>query len=80
MFDMNCEVKNDDLLNVSQAADFLQVKVATVYSWVHKQKVPYRKHGSRLVFSRDSLLKWSAAQEVAPKELVDRRRRYFKVR
>ena len=55
-------------LTVKEAAEFLRVAVATVYRWVYERRIPYRKHGSRLVFCGDDLKRWSVEQAVAPHE------------
>jgi excisionase family DNA binding protein len=46
-------------LDANEAAEFLRVTKKTIYDWVHRNKVPYRKHGRKLVFSRDELIQWS---------------------
>jgi excisionase family DNA binding protein len=53
-------------LDVTEAAQFLRVRPATLYAWVHERKIPYRKHGSRLVFRADELEGWSERQAVRP--------------
>jgi excisionase family DNA binding protein len=51
-------------LSVTEAAEFLVVSKATIYDWVHRRRIPYRKHGSRVVFSKGELARWSADQAV----------------
>ena len=51
-------------LSVQEAATFLKVKETTIYQWVHERKIPFRKHGTRVILVRDELLKWSEAQAV----------------
>lgn len=58
----------EEFLTVEEAATFLRVKPDTLYSWVHKERIPFRKHGSRLVFSKRDLELWSKAQAVPAKE------------
>jgi excisionase family DNA binding protein len=48
-----------EFLTVTEAAVFLRVRPATIYDWVHRRLIPYRKHGGRLVFFRADLLGWS---------------------
>lgn len=57
---------SNPLLNSKEAAILLCVKVSTLYSWVHKRKIPFRKHGSKLVFSRESLLVWGEGCSIKP--------------
>jgi excisionase family DNA binding protein len=59
----------NNFLTVTEAAEFLLVKPSTLYGWVHERKIPFRKHGSKLVFSYQDLQAWSKAQEVAPVSL-----------
>jgi len=62
--------KNEEgFLNVAEAAAFLKVKADTIYAWVHKRRIPFRKHGSRLIFSRRDLEAWSRTQSVPPTSL-----------
>lgn len=44
------------LLTVEQVADFLQVKIKTVYSWAETGKIPSQKIGSCLRFDRNKIL------------------------
>jgi excisionase family DNA binding protein len=53
-----------DFLDVKQAALLLRVKESTIYTWVHQRRIPFRKHGRRVVFARADLEVWSAAQAV----------------
>lgn len=50
---------NPIFLTVDEAALFLKVKRSTIYAWIHKRRIPYRKHGSRVVFLQYDLIKWS---------------------
>jgi len=43
------------LLNVKQAAEMLNIKVQTIYAWVHKKKLPHVKLHGKLVFTVDQL-------------------------
>jgi len=52
----------DKLLNVKEAARLLQVKTGTLYSWVHKGKIPHRKVGSLVRFHRADLMAWTIKQ------------------
>ena len=49
----------DVFYNVQEAAMFLRVKPATIYDWVHQQKIPFRKHGKRLAFLKAELRAFS---------------------
>lgn len=46
---------NDKLLNVQEAACYLNIAKSTLYRWVHQKKIKYVKIGSRVLFSQDDL-------------------------
>ena len=47
------------LLDVSEAAALLHVKGKTLYAWVSRNKIPYRKLGSLVRFHRGELIEWA---------------------
>ena len=49
----------DRLLEIHEAAALLQVKVGTLYSWVSKGTIPFRKVGSLVRFHRGELMAWT---------------------
>ena len=53
-------------LTPAQAAEFLGVKLNTIYKWVQTKQIPYRKHGRLIRFFRDDLLEWSKSKEIKP--------------
>ena len=53
----------DELYNVKEAAEFLGLKPATVYSMVSRGEIPVSKRGRSLVFSRNRLIEWSLQGE-----------------
>lgn len=50
--------ESDILFDIQQAADFLKLSVATVYSKVSKRELPYIKRGKKLYFSQIELLEY----------------------
>lgn len=48
----------DELLNISQAAQMLNLSVPTIYGYVHRREIPVSKRGKRLYFSKHELLNW----------------------
>lgn len=52
------ESHTDDLLNIRQAAKFLDLAVATVYSKVCRKELPVNKKGKRIYFYRSELTEW----------------------
>ncbi|MFY0567091.1 helix-turn-helix domain-containing protein [Archangium lansingense] len=50
----------DELLTVEEAAETLKVSRKTLYAWVSQGKVPYKKLGALVRFSRGELTAWVA--------------------
>ncbi|MBK0403879.1 helix-turn-helix domain-containing protein [Adhaeribacter sp. BT258] len=49
----------DEMLTVDQAAGFLSLGTATIYSMVSRKEIPYMKpNGKRLYFSKQELTDW----------------------
>lgn len=48
------------ILNVTEAAAFLHLSVATLYTKVSGREIPFSKRGKRLYFHRSELEEWIA--------------------
>ena len=62
----NHDLNLDDperLLDVSEAAALLHVKGKTLYAWVSRNKIPYRKICSLVRFHRGELIEWAKGQK-----------------
>jgi|HubBroStandDraft_1064217.scaffolds.fasta_scaffold506090_1 excisionase family DNA binding protein len=60
----------DTLLTYSQAAEFLNIKLGTLYALVAHNRVPHIRLGKRLVrFSRHALERWLRERAVQPRVL-----------
>ncbi len=57
-------ISTEQLVGVLEAAEILHIRPSTVYAWVHQRRLPFRKHGRSLVFSRRELLEWSESRRV----------------
>ncbi|MDV6167104.1 helix-turn-helix domain-containing protein [Flavobacterium sp. DG1-102-2] len=51
-------VENDELLTITEASDILKLSVATIYSKVSRNELPYNKKGKRLYFYKSELTAW----------------------
>jgi excisionase family DNA binding protein len=51
------------LLDVSEAAALLHVKSKTLYAWVSRNQIPYRKICSLVRFHRGELIEWTKRQQ-----------------
>ena len=61
---MQTEMNKSEFLTIRDAAEFMKVKVSTLYAWVYQRKIPFRKHGSRVVFVAGELRDWSEKRRV----------------
>jgi len=50
--------REEEFLVIKEAADFLSLKVSTLYHKVHKREIPFMKKGNRLYFSKIELLEY----------------------
>ena len=48
----------DQLLTISQVAEFLSLSVPTIYGLVSRSAIPCMKKGKRLYFSKDEVSDW----------------------
>jgi len=53
--------KEEKFLTIEEAADFLNLKVPTIYSKVSKGELPSMKRGKRRYFSKNELLEYLKA-------------------
>lgn len=61
---METPINESKFLTIKEASDFLKVKVSTLYAWVYQRRIPFRKHGSRVVFDSLELQAWSEKRRV----------------
>ena len=53
--------ENAIFMDTKSVAELLNIKISTVYSWIHYKQLPnkiYRKLGNRPLFIREELIKW----------------------
>jgi excisionase family DNA binding protein len=67
------QVKNGDVLDVTEAAALLKVSKETIYKRVRDNAIPHARLGRKLLFHRQSLIQWVAnggdrAAEATPGE------------
>lgn len=48
----------EEMLNIKQAAIFLDLSIPTLYSKVCRKEIPVHKPGKRLYFQKSQLLNW----------------------
>ena len=50
--------KEEELLTIKEAANFLKYSVPSIYRLVSENKIPHFKKGSKLLFKKDELTAW----------------------
>jgi excisionase family DNA binding protein len=68
--DNQLHTKNQ-LLNISQVAEYLSLSVPTIYGLVSKSQIPSMKRGKRLYFSLDEITEWVKSGRRKTKREID---------
>ena len=66
----NQQTDKNDLINLDEAAKFLSVARATMYGYVYKKVLPFRKRRGRVYFSKSELLEWVNASRRPSKDEI----------
>lgn len=53
-----------ELMDIKEAADFLRLKITTLYEKTSRRLIPHFKKGNKLYFERTKLEEWLKAGEV----------------
>ncbi|MFN3343104.1 MAG: helix-turn-helix domain-containing protein [Flavobacteriales bacterium] len=63
-------VKNQvpDVLNIREAANFLKLKITTLYEKTSRKLIPHFKKGNKLYFNRQELQQWITGGKVKTQE------------
>lgn len=70
--------KKKDLLNIQEAAEFLNLSKSTLYNKVNKRELPVMKQGNRLYFSRMELTGYIKSGKVlSDREIEDQANNYL---
>jgi len=56
----------NNLLNINQAAEILNLKVPTIYRWVHERKIPFVKMGNKLRFKQNEITEFIEKNSYTP--------------
>lgn len=54
------------LLTIEETSNFLNIKVGTLYIWVHQRKIPFIKLGRNLAFSEEQLIEFIKSNTFLP--------------
>jgi excisionase family DNA binding protein len=59
------KIRNAELLDLKQAAEYLKLRPSYIYSLVHQGKIPYHKpNGKKLYFFKHELNEWILGTKV----------------
>lgn len=64
----------EKLLTARQVSDLLEVKISTVYDWVHRAVIPYVKLNRLVRFKKTDVFRWVDSHTLQPKNLANRRK------
>lgn len=56
------------LINKKELAEYLNLSIYTIDTWVSQNRIPYIKMGRRVLFDLDEIEKWIEEQKVTYKE------------
>lgn len=59
---------DDNLMNISEVAEYLNMKTATLYSYVEHQQIPHIRLGKLIRFKRQQINTWLDELTVQPRE------------
>ena len=57
------------LLTIEETSQFLNIKIGTLYVWVHYKKIPFVKIGRRLAFNEAQLIEYINSNTFMPEWL-----------
>lgn len=55
------------LLNITEVAEYLSVKEASIRSWVYKKKIPFMKVGKLVRFKVEDIELWLQSKKEEPR-------------
>jgi excisionase family DNA binding protein len=59
MIVMSEVVKEDRIMSAPETAGYLGIQLQTLYGWARQRKIPHRRVGSNVYFSKNELDDWS---------------------
>ena len=64
----------EKLLTARQVSELLEVKISTVYDWVHRGVIPYVKLSRLLRFKKTDIFRWVDSHTLRPKSSTRRKK------
>jgi len=71
LLNSQAEAVTDETMNVKQAAEYLKLKIPTVYSKVSRREIPFNKPGKNLHFLKSELFAWIQAGRKKTKQEIN---------
>lgn len=59
-----------DLMKIDDVCELLKLEKSTIYSMVHKRKIPFIKKGKLLYFDRNKINEWLEQDEFTPNTVI----------
>jgi len=56
----------NNLLTINQTAEILNLKIPTIYRWVHERKIPFVKMGNKLRFKENEITEFIEKNSYTP--------------
>ena len=56
---------------INEVADYLGVKISTVYTWIHSKQIPYYKIGRLVKFKQNEIDDWTKSKKVESIDLEE---------
>jgi len=58
------KIEPNKLMSIPEVAEYLGVKISTIYDWVHCRQIPYHKIGRLVRFRPSDIDAWIASKRV----------------
>lgn len=68
---INTQPALPEILDIKQAADFLKLKVTTLYEKTSQKEVPHFKKGNKLYFNRGALTEWVSSGRIKTNQEIE---------
>jgi excisionase family DNA binding protein len=60
-----------DILNIKEAAEFLKLKISTLYEKTSRKQIPHLKKGNKLYFNLSELQNWIKQGKVKTRDEIE---------
>lgn len=60
----------ENLIDIHQLSEFLCVKPATIYGWIHEERIPYYKLNNLVRFNVQEISEWLAKKKCSENKYI----------